>query len=139
MELSSGNVKAEINVTPLVDVVLVLLIIFMVVTPMLQKGKAVQLPSTSNPPKKQDDSKQILVAIDELGRMEIDIGNEADKFPPDQFRDKIKETFDRNSASSIVIKADKRLTYGDVKKAMVQIKEAGFQQVGLIAMRKEKL
>ena len=51
-----ADVKSDINVTPLVDVMLVLLIIFMVVTPMLQKGEAVQIPQTGNPPKKPDDA-----------------------------------------------------------------------------------
>ena len=134
MELSSGNVKSDINVTPLVDVVLVLLIIFMVVTPMLQKGQAVRLPQSSNPPKKPDDKNQILVVINEKQDMWI----EKDKMSEAQFEGRIKETYERNPGSSIVIKADSRLTYGDVKKTMLKIKEAGFAQVGLIAEKKEK-
>jgi biopolymer transport protein ExbD len=134
MELSSANVKSEINVTPLVDVVLVLLIIFMVVTPMLQKGQAVRLPQTSNPPKKPDDKSQILVVVSEKHEMWID----KEKMSEAQFPARIKETFDRNAGSDIVIKADARLTYGDVKKTMQQIKEAGFQQVGLIAEKSDK-
>ena len=133
MELSSAQVKSDINVTPLVDVVLVLLIIFMVVTPMLQKGQAVQLPVTTNPPKKPDDKNQILVVIDKDRSMWI----EKEKMSEAQFPAKIKESFERNSGSSIVIKADSRLTYGDVKKTMINIKEAGFQQVGLVAQKKE--
>ena len=63
--VKSGNVRSDINVTPLVDVVLVLLIIFMVVTPMLQKGQAVKLPSTPNPSKVPEDNKQILVVMND--------------------------------------------------------------------------
>jgi biopolymer transport protein ExbD len=56
----------------------------------------------------------------------------------DAFPAKIKEFYERNPGSSIVVKADARLTYGDVKKVMISIKEAGFQQVGLIAEAKDK-
>ena len=129
---AKGGVKSDINVTPLVDVVLVLLIIFMVVTPMLQRGKAVQLPRTENPAKKPDEKNQVLVVIQVDHEMYID----NDKISEAQFDSKIKETYERSKESSIVIKADNRLTYGDVKRAMLKIKEAGFQQVGLIATKK---
>jgi biopolymer transport protein ExbD len=132
MELSSPSVKADINVTPLVDVVLVLLIIFMVVTPMLQKGQAVKLPQTNNPATKPDADDQILVVVTEKHDMFIN----KDKMSETEFNTRIKETFERNQNSAIVIKADSRLTYGDVKKTMMKIKEAGFQSVGLIADRK---
>ena len=132
MELSSGSVKSDINVTPLVDVVLVLLIIFMVVTPMLQKGQAVQLPQTNNPAKKPDEKNQILVAISKNHEMWID----KDKMSEQEFDTRIKEAFERGKNSTIVIKADSHLTYGDVKKTMMKIKEAGFQSVGLIAQKK---
>ena len=132
MELSSGNVKADINVTPLVDVVLVLLIIFMVVTPMLQKGQAVKLPQANNPAQKPDDKNQILVVVNDKNQYFID----KEQMTEDQFNLKIKETFERQQSSPIVIKADSRLTYGVVKKTMMTIKDAGFQSVGLIAERK---
>ena len=139
MVLSSAEVKSDINVTPLVDVVLVLLIIFMVVTPMLQKGQAVQLPVTTNPPKKPDDKNQILVVVDQNHGMWIQAGTEKGYDVSEaQFPGKIKEAFERNPGSSVVIKADSRLTYGDVKKTMQKIKDAGYQQVGLIAEKKEK-
>ena len=131
---SAGNVKADINVTPLVDVVLVLLIIFMVVTPMLQKGKAVTLPRTNNPAKKPDDKNQVLVVVDYQKQMSID----KDSVLEAQFPDKIKEAFERNPGSSVVIKADSRLTYGDVKKTMLQVKGAGYTQVGLITEKREQ-
>ena len=132
MELSSGSVKADINVTPLVDVVLVLLIIFMVVTPMLQKGKPVRLPQTSNPATKPDEKNQTLVVVTDKREFFID----KDQMTETDFNTRIKETFERNQSSSIVIKADSHLTYGDVKKTMMTIKGAGFQSVGLIAERK---
>ena len=131
--VKSGNVRSEINVTPLVDVVLVLLIIFMVVTPMLQKGPAVQLPSAGNPPKKPEDSKQLMVAIEQNKILWL----EKDKVPEQDFPARLQEAFQRNPGSSIVIKGDARLTYGDVKKAMLSVKDAGFTEVGLIVSKRE--
>ena len=133
MQLSSGPVKSDINVTPLVDVVLVLLIIFMVVTPMLQKGQAVKLPMTLNPAKKPDDKNQILVVIPQ----NKDIWIDKEKVGEAQFPAKIKEAFERNPGSSVVIKADKMLTFGDVKKTMLQVKAVGYQQVGLITEKRD--
>ena len=129
----AAAVKSEINVTPLVDVVLVLLIIFMVITPMLQKGPAVQLPSAVDPPKKPDDTKQILVALENTGKVWI----EKESMTEDAFAARIGEEFQRNPGSSVVIKGDARLTYGQVKKAMLTVKDAGFQSVGLIVQKRE--
>ena len=128
-----GAVRSEINVTPLVDVVLVLLIIFMVVTPMLQKGPAVKLPMTANPEKKPDEKNQILVAIEQ----DKDIWIEKDRIADEQFDARIQEAFQRNPGGSVVIKGDARLTYGDVKRTMMRVKEAGFQEVGLIVDKKQ--
>ena len=75
--IKPGNTKNEINVTPLVDVVLVLLIIFMVVTPMLHRGVHVQLPETKNHEKKQDTGEQLVVTIRGDGAVFI----ETDKIP----------------------------------------------------------
>ena len=135
---SKGGVKAEINVTPMVDVVLVLLIIFMVVTPMLQKGQAVRTPVTSAPEKVPEDSKQLLVSVTEKEEYYIERENEKEKISPDDFTAKLKEAFDRNPGASIVIKADSHLTYGAVKKVMLEIRDAGFQQVGLVALKRQQ-
>jgi biopolymer transport protein ExbD len=131
--VKAASVRSEINVTPLVDVVLVLLIIFMVVTPMLQKGPAVRLPMTSNPPKKPDDQKQLLVAI----RHDKVMWLEKEQLPEDQFEARMREAYDRNPGSSVVIKGDARLTYGDVKHAILTVKDAGFTQVGLIVDKRD--
>jgi biopolymer transport protein ExbD len=133
------SVKAEavnsaINVTPLVDVMLVMLIIFMVVTPMLQKGPPVQLPRTSDPPKKPEDKSQILIAVAQGKPLYI----EKDPMPTDEaFTARLTEEFQRNKNASIVIKGDARLPYGDIKKALLKVKATGFEQVGLITMKQE--
>ncbi len=136
-----GEVKSDINVTPLVDVMLVLLIIFMVVTPMLQKGQAVQLPVAGNPDKKPDEKGEIMVVISAArgaDRWAPDkVWIDKDQYPMTQFGAKIKEMFDRNPSAKLLIKADARLNYGDVKKIMLDVQQAGFGKAGLVAQKKE--
>ena len=137
MGMSTGSepsgVKSDINVTPLVDVCLVLLIIFMVVTPMLQKGVDVQLPETAKPEKMPEGAKQITVAIKLDGTVYLE------KNPLKTKAEKVqafKELFANSPQKDIVIKADKRLKYKDVRDVMRVINEAGFSGVGLVADRK---
>jgi biopolymer transport protein ExbD len=126
------DMKSEINVTPLVDVCLVLLIIFMVVTPMLQKGKPVMLPQTERPDKKPESDKELLISVQADKTIFIDT-----KWYPDKdFAAKIKEIGERSSNKDVLVKADQRLTYGDVKKVMRMIKDGGFERVGLITEKK---
>jgi biopolymer transport protein ExbD len=132
--IKAADVKAEINVTPLVDVVLVLLIIFMVVTPMLQKGQAVRLPQTDNPEKKAEEKSQIMVAVSEKKDYWVD----KVKCTEAQFPQTIKEAFERNLNASVLLKADAHLTYGDVKKTMMKIRDAGFNNVGLVTEKRQK-
>lgn len=131
-----GNLQSDINVTPLVDVCLVLLIIFMVVTPMLQKGMDVQLPTTDNPDKKPEGSKQRLISVKWENPPKYFIDSKW--FPPEEFQRALDELYQRAPTSELVIKADQRLTYGEVKKVMRMTKEAGFEDVGLIAEKRQK-
>jgi biopolymer transport protein ExbD len=126
------DMKSDINVTPLVDVCLVLLIIFMVVTPMLQKGKPVMLPQTERPDKKPESDKELLISVQADKTIFIDT-----KWYPDKdFAAKIKEIGERSSNKDVLVKADQRLTYGDVKNVMRMIKDGGFERVGLITEKK---
>lgn len=132
MQAGSANegfeVNSTINVTPLVDVCLVLLIIFMVVTPMLQKGVPVELPITTNPDKKPDNENQMIISIKQDSTIYI----EQNWVPKNEFVGQLKEMHDRNPSKEILIKADGRLRYKDVKRLMDMINEAGFENVGLI-------
>lgn len=132
MQAGSANegyeVNSTINVTPLVDVCLVLLIIFMVVTPMLQKGVPVELPITTNPDKKPDNDNQMIISIKQDSTIYI----EQNWVPKNEFVGQLKEMHDRSPSKEILIKADGRLRYKDVKRLMDMINEAGFENVGLI-------
>jgi len=124
--------KSEINVTPLVDVMLVLLIIFMVITPMLQKGKPVLLPQTDRPDKKPETDKELLISVQSDKMIFI----ESKWYPEPEFAAKMRELGERASSKDILIKADRELTYGEVRKVMRLIKEGGFEKIGLITERK---
>ena len=122
-----GQVRAEINVTPLVDVVLVLLIIFMVITPMIVRGVSVQLPVTSHHDQKNDDNKDVFVSINAAG----DIYLNADKVGLDQLVTAIQEERRRSPDKGIFLKADARLRYGAARKAMEAIHKAGIEDIQL--------
>ena len=132
--VSVPEVNSAINVTPLVDVMLVLLIIFMVVTPMLTKGPPVQVPKTIDPPKKPEEKTQLLVTVDKNKDLYI----EKDKMgSEEEFAARLAEEYLRNKNATIVLKGDARLNYGVVKKAMLKVKEVGFEQVGLITQKQD--
>jgi len=129
------EVRSDINVTPLVDVCLVLLIIFMVVTPMLQKGVNVTLPETSKPDKMPEGTKQITMAITQDGNVAV----EQKWIPNDDLKAHLEEIHSQTPDKSVVIKADKRLKYKDVRKVMQVINEAGFSRVGVVTEKEKKL
>jgi len=132
----SGSVKSDINVTPLVDVCLVLLIIFMVVTPLLQKGVDVQMPETTNPDKIPEGAKQLTIAVKmDAGSGKVFIG---DNWVPNEILLKeLKTVYDQSPDKVVVIKGDRRLKYRDIRKVMEITNKAGFAGVGLITTRKQ--
>jgi biopolymer transport protein ExbD len=125
------DLQAVINVTPLVDVVLVLLIIFMVMAPQLSKGPDVTLPNTTKPRDQGDERSRILVTIDEAGGLWID----DQSFPADQFEEGLRAAAGDAPDPKVVIRGDARLRLGEVRQAMLAIEQAGFHGVGLIAKR----
>lgn len=132
--LGGGGVRSDINVTPLVDVCLVLLIIFMVVTPLLQTGVDVALPTTQKPEKVPESAKQLNVAIKQNG--DIFIGKNF--VPMNQLESQLVEIYNASPEKDIALKADKRLKYKDVRKVLQVINKAGFTGVGLITQKREK-
>jgi len=128
-KLQAQKLNADINVTPLVDVCLVLLIIFMVVTPMLQKGVPVVLPKTEAPQKTPDTEKQLIISVKDDGT--VYLGNLVVR--KDQVQSELKNIFDKSPDREIAVKGDKRVKYGLVLNVLKACREVGFQDVGLIA------
>ncbi len=130
----SGGVKSEINVTPLVDVMLVLLIIMMIVAPMLQKGVDVRLPVAANSTDKPETQDQTVLAI------------KADKtlwLNGVQVRDtdlavRVEEVLETKKEKILLIKADEDVDYGTVMNAMDELRSRGVEDMGLITERKVK-
>jgi biopolymer transport protein TolR len=131
--MEAPEVRSDINVTPLVDVCLVLLIIFMVVTPLLQKGVNVTLPSTTDPEKMPENEKQLEVSIKSDGNVFIGQNWVTNENLPST----LKEVYETNPERQVVVKGDKSLKYKEVRKVMRLINEAGFTRVGLITEKKE--
>ena len=131
---SQSAVKADINVTPLVDVCLVLLIIFMVVTPLLTQGHPVQLPETDKPAKMPQGAKQLNVAIEQDGSVFVE-----DKWvPADQLTQRFKDIHEQTPDKEVVIKADRRIKYAEVRKLLKAINSAGFPGAGLETHKKNR-
>ena len=126
-----GKLQASINITPLVDVVLVLLIIFMVMAPQMRKGPEVSLPNTTKPSDQGDERTQVIVTIDEGGALWID----DKKVAADQFGDALRAAASKETEPRIVLRGDARLQVGEVRQTMLAIEDAGFRGVGLIAKR----
>jgi biopolymer transport protein TolR len=130
MRLGEGaRMNASINVTPLVDVVLVLLIIFMVMAPQMRKGPEVRLPKTEKPTQQGDERGRILVSIDEAGGLWIN----SKQVTTDQFGDALRAAMAAETDPRVVIRGDAKLNFRQVREAMQAIEQTGFRGVGLIA------
>jgi len=127
------GLNSEINVTPLVDVCLVLLIIFMVVTPMLQKGVPVNLPMTEDPEKTPDTEKQLQISVKADGSVYLG----PTVVMKQQVESELKNIHDRTPDREIAVKGDKKVKYGDVLDVLKACREVGFNNVGLIAQPKK--
>ena len=123
-----GGVKSDINVTPLVDVMLVVLIIMMIVAPLLQQGVNLQLPVALHGAEKPETADQTVVAIDaqrrfHVGVKEVSIGNLASE---------VQDVLDRKQEKVVLIKADRGVDYGAVMEAMDELRKNGIEDMGLI-------
>jgi len=126
-----SKLQATINITPLVDVVLVLLIIFMVMAPQMHKGPEVKLPDTTKPADQGDERGRILVSIDSAGALWIDDRSVA----PEHFGEALREAVGSEQNPKIVIRGDAKLNFREVRQVMVAIDESGYRGVGLIAKK----
>jgi len=127
-----GRMNASINITPLVDVVLVLLIIFMVMAPsMMRKGPDVALPETSKPREQGDERGRIIVSVDDNNVMYIDDQPVA----PENFAESLRIAVGDDPDPKVVIRGDSKLHFGEIRQAMASVEQAGFRGVGLVAKR----
>jgi biopolymer transport protein ExbD len=121
---------SDINVTPMVDIMLVLLIIFMVITPMLTKGLPVDLIRARNPRPMPDDEREdaVEIAITRDGKLYL-------KDQPvklDEIASKVKDLISGRLDKTVYVRADSRAKYGDVTKVVDEVRAAGVDSLGLI-------
>jgi biopolymer transport protein TolR len=118
---------SQINVTPLVDVMLVLLVIFMVTAPMMQQGVQVNLPKAETKALPTPEE-SVIVSIERSGKVSI---NSA-AIPEGELRARLTEMFASRSKKEVFLKADKDVPYGEVVKTMAEIKGAGIERLGMV-------
>ncbi len=121
------NLNGEINVTPLVDVMLVLLIIFMVASPMLVAGVQIDLPKTKAGPLAGQDE-PLVISIKQDGKVYLQ--ETAMKFP--EIAQKLKAILQQKNETRIFVRADKQVDYGRVMKVFGEIKHAGYTNIALV-------
>jgi biopolymer transport protein ExbD/biopolymer transport protein TolR len=127
---------SEINVTPMVDIMLVLLIIFMVITPMLQKGVSVDMAKAANPRQMADADKEdaVLLAVTRDGKIFLGTSPVASDEVTAKVKDKILGKLDK----TVYLKSDARAKYGDVVKVIDNIRAAGVDSLGLLTEKLQK-
>jgi len=124
---------SEINVTPLVDVMLVLLIIFMVTAPMMTQGLNVDLPETTSKSLRQEEQ-PIVISMNKEGELSVNNIN----IDQTLLLQELKKSYDANKEQPVYLKADKNVPYGKVVQIMDDIKTAGFDKIGMITKQPEK-
>ena len=131
---AKGDVKSDINVTPLVDVMLVLLIIMMIVAPLLQTGAGVKLPLAANTIEKPQTPAQTVVAVDKNDRLFVN------SLPvrKEELRQRVEEILESRKERIILISADKDARYSAVMNAMDELRASGIEDMGLITDPKNR-
>ena len=129
-----GGLNSDINVTPLVDVMLVLLIIMMLIAPMLQQGVAVTLPEAGNTGDKPDTQDQTVVAIDKVGKFYVNaLPSSADDLIP-----KVQRALEDKKEKIVYLKGDKDAQYAAIMDAMDALRKAQIEDMGLITEKRTK-
>lgn len=125
---NNRSVMAEINVTPLVDVMLVLLVIFMVTAPMMQQGVQVNLPKADTKAMTPPAEESVIVAVDKNGKIFID----KEEVASGDLRNRLSAIFATRTKKEVFLKADATVPYGDVVRTMADIKGAGIERLGMV-------
>ncbi|MBF8300161.1 MAG: exbD 3 [Acidobacteria bacterium] len=129
---SGSSIKADINVTPLVDVMLVLLIIMMIIAPLLQQGVSLTLPVAVNSSEKPETQEDTLVQITADGRFHLNGLAVAEG----DLRRRVEEALELKNQRIIIVKADEDAAYSAVMAAMDELRAAGLEDIGLITERR---
>jgi biopolymer transport protein TolR len=127
-----GGINSEINVTPLVDVMLVLLIIMMIIAPLLQKGVNVRLPTATNSADKPETQDQTVVGVTQDGQYWVNGVSVSDA----DVRTRVDDILEGKKDRILLIKADEDAPYGRVMEVMDTLRAAGIEDMGLITERK---
>jgi biopolymer transport protein ExbD/biopolymer transport protein TolR len=128
-----GAIQSDINVTPMADVMLVLLIIFMVITPMLQKGVSVELARTENPVDMQEADREdsVIISVTRDGNFFLN----ADQVPVETLGVAVNELLADRLDKTVYVKSDYRTIYGNVKDVVDNVRSAGVDNIGLLTER----
>ncbi|MSN25168.1 MAG: protein TolR [Geobacter sp.] len=121
------GIMAEINVTPMVDVMLVLLVIFMVTAPMMQQGVQVNLPKADTKAMTPAEE-SVVVSVDKSGKTYIN----KDEVPAGDLKSRLATMFASRAKKEVFLKADAGVPYGEVVRAMADIKGAGIERLGMV-------
>ncbi len=135
-ETASGKAIADINVTPMVDIMLVLLIIFMVVIPRFQKGVSVDMARTKNPRemKEADRDDAIIVAITRDGKIFL----QDESLTKDKLAEKVKDMLAAKVDKTVYVRSDRRAKYGEVVDVVDVVRAAGVDALGLLTAKVEE-
>ncbi len=125
-----AKISSDINVTPMVDVMLVLLIIFMVVTPMLQHGVSVDMAKVNNPEQMPDADKEDALLVSVMRNGDVFFGT--DKISIDNLTGKVKDRLANKQDKRVYVKADARAHYGSVVQVVDAVRAAGVDDLGLL-------
>jgi biopolymer transport protein ExbD len=131
---AKGGPKSDINVTPLVDVMLVLLIIMMLIAPMLQKGVPVTLPVADNTVDKPETQNQTVVAVDSKNKFYVD-GIQVER---SMMADRVKTKLEDKTERIVLIKGDQDASYSSIMAAMDDLRKVGIEDIGLITERRTR-
>jgi biopolymer transport protein TolR len=126
-------VQSEINVTPLVDICMVLLVIFMVITPLMEREVELPRAETAMPWPSPPARSKVTLAFADPPALSVD--DDPGPLSEAAFRELILALHEQNPRREILVRADRRLAYGDVKRILVDLQQAGFASVGLVAER----
>ena len=125
------NLKAEINVVPYIDVMLVLLIIFMVLSPLLIQGIEVNLPQTDTT-KMTVQNEPLVISINKEGNYFINVGDESLSINLEELKRKSKVILDANPDIEVVFQSDKDVAFDFVAKGMASVQSVGISKIGIV-------